>query len=180
MGRVLGALRKHGLERDTLVIFLSDNGGPTAELTSSNKPLRGGKGQLYEGGIRVAFAAQWKGQWKGGRTVDTPVIATDIVPTVLRAAGISFRDGEFDGVDLAGKVGERTLFWRYGKSVAVRQGKWKLVRQNRADFELFDLSRDVGETRDLANEEPEVKRRLEVALAKLNGEMAAPRWGGTR
>ncbi len=112
--------------------------------------------------------------------MDTPVIATDIVPTVLRAAGIAFRDGEFDGVDLAGRLGERTLFWRYGKNVAVRQGKWKLVRQNRADFELFDLSRDVGEIRDLASEEPEVKKRLEVELAKLNGEMVAPRWGGPR
>ncbi len=180
VGRVLGALRKHELERDTLVIFLSDNGGPTAELTSSNQPLRGGKGQLYEGGIRVAFAAQWRGRWKGGRTVDTPVIATDIVPTVLRAAGVSYREGEFDGVDLAGKMGERTLFWRYGKNVAVRRGKWKLVRQNRAEFELFDLGRDVGETRDLTREEPTVKRRLEAELGKINAEMVAPRWGGVR
>ena len=89
---------------------------------------------------------------------------------------MSFREGEFDGLDLAGKIGERTLFWRYGKNVAVRRGKWKLVRQNRAEFELFDLSRDGGETRDLAGEEPAVKRRLEGELRRIDAEMVAPQW----
>lgn len=176
VGRVLGALRKHGIEENTLVIFLSDNGGPTAELTSSNKPLRGGKGQLYEGGIRVAFLMQWKGRWAAGRTVDTPVIATDIVPTVLRAAGVRYREGEFDGVDLAGRLGERTLFWRYGNNIAVRQGRWKLVRQGNAKFALYDVERDVGETRDLTESETERVAQLRTVLEKLNSQMVPPRW----
>lgn len=176
VGRVLGALRRHGLEEKTLVIFLSDNGGPTAELTSSNKPLRGGKGQLFEGGIRVAFLMQWKGRWAAGRTEAAPVIATDIVPTVLRAAEIRFQAEQFDGVDLAGKVGERTLFWRYGKNIAVRRGRWKLVRQGGEAFALYDLESDLGETTDLAEAKPEVAARLRMELERLNREMAPPRW----
>ncbi|MBZ2178996.1 MAG: sulfatase-like hydrolase/transferase [Acidobacteria bacterium] len=176
VGRVLGALRRHGLEENTLVIFLSDNGGPTAELTSSNRPLRGGKGQLYEGGIRVAFLLQWKGRWAAGRVEATPVIATDIVPTVLRAAGVPFAAAEFDGVDLGGKLGERTLFWRYGKNIAVRQGRWKLVRQGQAEFALYDLEQDPGEKRDLAGAEPERVVQLRKVLEERNAEMAPPRW----
>jgi arylsulfatase A-like enzyme len=177
VGRVLAALRRHGLEENTLVIFLSDNGGPTAELTSSNKPLRGGKGQLFEGGIRVAFLMQWRGRWAAGRTEETPVIATDIVPTVLRAAGVRYQGAEFDGVDLAGTVGERTLFWRYGKNIAVRQGRWKLVRQGGTEFALYDLDKDVAEAQDLSATEPATVERLRRVLEELNGEMAPPRWG---
>jgi arylsulfatase A-like enzyme len=176
VGRVLGALRRQGLEENTLVIFLSDNGGPTAELTSSNRPLRGGKGQLYEGGIRVAFLLQWKGRWAAGRVEATPVIATDIVPTVLRAAGVPFAAAEFDGVDLGGKLGERTLFWRYGKNIAVRQGRWKLVRQGQGEFALYDLEQDPGEKRDLAGAEPERVVQLRKVLEERNAEMAPPRW----
>ena len=72
IGRILRALAKAGLEQDTIVFFISDNGGPTAELTSSNKPLRGGKGQLFEGGIRIPFLMRWSGHWKGGQVVNEP------------------------------------------------------------------------------------------------------------
>jgi arylsulfatase B len=177
VGRILAALQRHKLEEDTIVVFLSDNGGPTAELTSSNKPLRGGKGQLYEGGIRVAFLMQWKSHWKAGGVVDTPVISTDLAPTLLRAAGVNA--GEFDGVDLgSGKIPTvRPLFWRYGRNAALRQGRWKLVRQNRAEFELFDLATDPSETRDVAKENAAVVRRLRSQFEKLNTQMRPPLWG---
>jgi arylsulfatase A-like enzyme len=177
VGRILEALRNNKLEEDTIVVFLSDNGGPTAELTSSNKPLRGGKGQLYEGGIRVAFLAQWKGHWKAG-TVDTPVIATDLAPTLLRAASVAYREDEFDGVDLAGRIPrERPFYWRYGRNIALREGRWKLVKQNRAEFELFDLSADPGESRDVAAANPAVVQQLRGKLEVLNSQMQPPRWG---
>jgi arylsulfatase A-like enzyme len=80
-------------------------------------------------------------------------------------------------VDLAGTVGERTLFWRYGKNIAVRQGRWKLVRQGGTEFALFDLDKDVAETQDLSATEPATVERLRRVLEERNGEMAPPRWG---
>src|SRR5262249_5528479 len=136
VGAVLGKLREAGLREDTLVVFLSDNGGPTAELTSSNAPLRGGKGQLYEGGIRVPFLMQWEGHLPGGVIHDRPVSSLDVLPTALAAAGIRSPDGaQLDGVDLLPYLGGRNdrppherLFWRYGGQAALREGRWKLVR----------------------------------------------------
>ncbi len=130
IGAVLGKLPDN-----TLIFFLSDNGGPTAELTSSNEPLRGFKGQLFEGGIRVPFAMQWKGRIPAGRTYDRPVSSLDILPTMLAAAGAP-PPPEMDGVDLLpylgrGQAGDPhpELFWRYGPNMAFRQGDFKLVRQ---------------------------------------------------
>ena len=120
VGAVLGALRKRELEHDTLIIFLSDNGGPTAELTSSNLPLRGGKGQMYEGGIRVPFLMQWKGRIAPGQVLADPVMATDLLPTAVAAAG-GRRPERIDGVDLLPLAtgrrkdsGERTLLLAHG------------------------------------------------------------------
>lgn len=182
IGRILSALRDSGAEQDTLVFFLSDNGGPTAELTSSNKPLRGGKGQLFEGGIRIPFLLQWKGMLPGGKTVHAPVMSTDIVPTVLAAAGLKLEPNAFDGMDLSpalrGKVPfvERTLFWRYGKNIAIRHGRWKLVKQNSLTYQLFDLVNDPNETHDLAEAEPQRTKRMEAALLDLNQRMLPPLW----
>lgn len=177
VGRILGALRRHGLEQDTLVFFLSDNGGPTAELTSSNRPLRGGKGQLYEGGIRIPYLLQWPRKVKPGQVNRHPVISTDLAPTMLAAAGISAAGATFDGVDLLTQSqADRTFFWRYGRNVALREGRWKLVKQGAGAFQLFDLERDGNETKDLAAAEPETAQRLEAKLNQLNQQMAAPLW----
>lgn len=101
VGDVLKKLRELDLENETLVIFLSDNGGPTAELTSSNAPLRGGKGQLYEGGIRIPFLVQWSGHLPAGVVYDPPVSSLDLLPTALAATGINPTDeAKLDGVDL--------------------------------------------------------------------------------
>ena len=84
VGGIMKKLADENLEKDTLVFFLSDNGGPTRELTSSNHPLRGEKGQMYEGGIRVPFLFQWPGKVPAGKTFDRPVLSTDIFATFMR------------------------------------------------------------------------------------------------
>ena len=86
VGDILKKLEKENLEKDTLVFFLSDNGGPTKELTSSNLPLRGGKGQMYEDGIRVPFLFKWPGKVPTGTTFDRPVLSTDIFSTIHATA----------------------------------------------------------------------------------------------
>ena len=163
VGALLGALREHHLENDTLVVFLSDNGGPTAELTSGNGPLRGGKGQLYEGGIRVPFFARWPGRIPPGILFPAPVSALDIMPTALAAAGVPGRDG-LDGVDLLPYWrGDTTspphpeLYWRFGPQFALREGRWKMVQAGKqgATPQLFDLDADPGEATDLATREPQ-------------------------
>jgi arylsulfatase B len=181
-GRVLETLRARGLEQDTLVFFLSDNGGPTAELTSSNAPLRGGKGQLYEGGIRVPFACQWKGRIAAGRVSNETVSALDLLPTAISAAGLK-PPTNLDGVNLmphlsdnTKPVGQRSLFWRYGQNLAMRKGQWKVVKQRSNDFQLFDLASDPAETNDLSALRPDMKKQLLAELEATNREMAAPLW----
>jgi arylsulfatase A-like enzyme len=182
VGRIFAALRQVGAAEDTLLFFLSDNGGPTAELTSSNKPLRGGKGQLYEGGIRVPFLLQWPRQIPAGQTVHDPVMSTDIVPTALAAASVKSEASAFDGINLTpalrkkATIPDRILFWRYGKNIALRWGRWKLVKQNSPTYQLFDLSADPNETKDLAAIEPQRAKQMETALLDTNKRMLPPLW----
>ncbi len=188
VGALLRKLREKKVEEDTLIFIVSDNGGPTQELTSSNKPLRGGKGQLWEGGIRTPSMAQWKGHLPAAKVYDEPVISLDIFATAAAAAGAKGR--AIDGVDLLPYLSGRnpnapheTLFWRYGRNIAVRKGNWKLVRQAQpgnpdAAFQLFDLSSDIAETTNLASQKPELARELQAALAQLNAQMVDPLWGG--
>jgi arylsulfatase A-like enzyme len=137
IGAVMTSLRKHDLEDRTLVIFFSDNGGPTKSNTSSNKPLRGFKGQVLEGGIRIPFIVAWKGHLPAGMVDDRPIIQLDIMPTALAVAGGSLpTDRQIDGVNLmpylTGKLRQaphEILFWRMGPQAAVRKGDWKLIRR---------------------------------------------------
>lgn len=180
VGQVLSRLRSLELEQDTLIFFLSDNGGPTAELTSSNLPLRGGKGQLYEGGIRVPFLMQWKRRVPPDKAENRPVVSTDIYATALSAAGLRPAG---DGSDLVSmRSGHDVLFWRYGRNSAIRRGSWKLVRQlergrQEPGWQLFDLASDTGEARDLAADKPDLARDLEQRWQSLNLQMADPLWG---
>lgn len=183
VGSVLGRLRQWNLEQDTLVFFLSDNGGPTAELTSGNGRLRGGKGQLYEGGIRVPFMAQWKGRVPGGRVIHDPVISLDILPTAREAAG--GQAAGLDGVSLLPLMtGARTaphdsLFWRHAGDLALRRGRWKLFKPRTPDaaFQLYDLDQDLSETTDLAPRRPDLVAELARELNALNSQMIRPLWG---
>ena len=187
VGTVLRKLREKHLEEDTLIIFLSDNGGNTKELTSSNAPLRGGKGSLYEGGIRVPFFVQWKGHIPAARAFAHPVIALDVVPTALAAAGAASLPNHLDGVNLlpfltgSKKAAPHdTLFWRSGDNIALRSGDWKLIRQGsqggKAAFALYDLAKDIGETRDLAAGNPDQAARLQEQISRYNSQMVEPLW----
>ena len=181
VGRVLAHLRATGLAENTLVVFLSDNGGPTKELTSRNDPLRGGKGELWEGGIRVPFIVSWPGRIPP-RTDATPVISLDATATALALAGISAPPTPLDGVNLwpllSGKstaAPHSALYWRVGERHAIRQGDWKLLRQ-RGAWQLYDLAHDVGEQTDRAMAEPARTQALAALWETWNAAQVAPRW----
>jgi len=188
IGAVLKKLREYDLEHDTMVFFFSDNGGPTGANASRNDPLRGAKGTMYEGGIRVPFLLQWPRRIARGETYEQPVISLDVFPTVVAAAGGELpKDRVFDGGNLIPYVtGEKQqrphdiLFWRWGDRYAVRSRNWKLVKVATNTAELYDLSKDIGESNDLAEERPEVVKRLGGALAEWERELVPPVWTPAR
>jgi arylsulfatase A-like enzyme len=186
VGQVLKTLRQHELERDTLVIFLSDNGGPTPQTTSSNAPLRGYKAQMWEGGIRIPFMVQWKGRLPEGRVCRRPVISLDLLPTAVAAGGGTVSpDWKLDGVNLlpllAGEtaaVPHETLCWRMVDKRAIRHGDWKLVVETgQKQPALFNLAEDIGEKRDLAGAMPEKVKELEDRYRAWSAQMIPPAWG---
>lgn len=184
VGSVLQKLRDAKLDDNTLIFFVSDNGGPTPQTSSRNDPLRGHKGQVLEGGIRVPFLVQWKGHVPAGKVYDKPVIALDIHPTAVAAAGAKIAaEAKLDGVDLlpylTGKSkGARhdRLFWRFGGQSAVRMGDWKLVKFGESSAQLYNLAEDIGEQNDLAAKEPDKLKELQTAYDAWNAQLMAPRW----
>lgn len=172
VGRLLDEVRELGLEKNTLIVFLSDNGGPVDQNASLNAPLNGQKGILLEGGVRVPFVASWPGRLPAGRVHPAPVSALDLVPTFLRLAGAPA--GEFQGlsgVDLwprwtgtAGSAPDRDLLWRFTVSAAIRNGDWKLVRLPDRLPMLFNLREDLAEQHDVALQNLD---RTKALLARL-------------
>jgi arylsulfatase A-like enzyme len=187
VGAVLAQVKKMGQEENTLIVFFSDNGGPTPSTTSKNGPLRGFKATTLEGGTRVPFCMQWKGQIKPGSTFDHPIQNLDILPTAVNAAGGKVEaDWKLDGVDLmpylTGKnmaAPHDVLYWRFGEQWAVRRGDWKLCA-NRIDgvknVKLFNLKDDIGEAKDLTEKEPAKVKELKALWDKWNAEQAKPSW----
>jgi len=190
VGRVLDKLREEKLEEDTLVFFLSDNGGTPRKNASLNDPCRGWKGQMLEGGIRVPFLAQWKGRLPAGEVYRQPVISLDILPTALAAAGVEVPpDWKLDGVDLlpyltGAKQGppHDALYWRFRVSNdpefydrwAIRQGDWKLVKTHMEPLGLYNLAADIGESNNLAAEEPERVAAMKAAWDLWNKDNIEP------
>jgi arylsulfatase A-like enzyme len=180
VGRVLGKVRSMGQEEQTLIVFFSDNGGPTRSTTSNNGPLHGFKATTWEGGVRVPFCMQWKGTLPAGKTYDHPVIQLDILPTALAAAGAKIDPAwKLDGVDLRPYLtGEQsgaphqTFYWRFGEQWAIRHGDWKLVVANAGSGkpELYHLSEDIGENTDLAAREPGKVKELQGLWDRWNAE----------
>jgi arylsulfatase A-like enzyme len=186
VGRVLDALHRRQLDEKTLVVFLSDNGGPYKVNGSRNTPLREGKGTVYEGGIRVPFAVRWTGQLPAGTDYDHPVSALDIFATAATVAGAKVPEPhKLDGVDilphLRGDVKtppHDVLFWRRGggDSYAVRRGDMKLTEQRRGKLELYDLAGDIGEQNDLAGEKVNLLKELDSMKQTWNAELVPPKW----
>lgn len=179
VGRILLALREDGLERDTLLFLIGDNGGDPARSTSRNGPFAGVKGELLEGGIRVPFLARWPGRLPAGLTYPQPVSSLDIHATALAAAGFEGSPARpLDGVDLLPFVtGARTgaphqaLYWSYNGQQAVRRGRHKLLRRPGGEW-LFDLAVDPGERRNLALARPELAASLRGSLDRWAARLA--------
>ncbi|MFM9081768.1 MAG: sulfatase [Opitutaceae bacterium] len=184
VGRVMAKVRALGQEENTIYFYIADNGGPTQSTTSSNGPLRGFKMTTFEGGPRVPFLAQWKGRWPAGKVYDLPVMNLDVLPTVVTAAGGKPESSwRLDGVDLTPFVTgadaarpHETLYWRYGPQWAVRHGDLKLVvsKGGSGKPELYDLSKDIGESKDLAAAQPAKVRELQALWDKWSAEQAEP------
>ena len=201
VGKVLAHIKKSGLEDKFLVAFSSDNGGIRAIATQH--PYRAGKGSYYEGGVREPLVMRWPGKIKAGSKCETPVCTIDFFPTFLEASGLSSPSGhKLDGVSLmplmkqSGDIPNRALYWHFpvylqayskekddGKDPlfrtrpgsAMRYGKWKLHHYfEDDDFELYDLSADAGERKNLAASMPEKLEELKKMLNKWRTDIKAP------
>ncbi|MCC6796367.1 MAG: sulfatase-like hydrolase/transferase [Candidatus Hydrogenedentes bacterium] len=183
VGNILGKLNEHDLTDNTLVIFISDNGGPTPQITSQNGPLRGFKSQLLEGGIRVPFMMQWPGGFvPAGVTYSEPVISLDILPTIVSAAGGKIGNNDAcDGLNLwlsflSHPLVHEALFWRQGENFAVRKGNFKLVQVSNEPLALYDLSQDIHEDHNLIAQLPDKANELRLAWNQWNSQNIEPLW----
>lgn len=192
LGDILANVERHGLTENTVILFMSDNGGLSAhgrggQPHTHNKPLSSGKGSAHEGGVRVPMLASWPGVTKAGSVCEQPVIIEDFFPTVLEIAGLSDVEQIGETIDGRSFVGllrgeedharyERPLIWHFpnnwgprgpgiGPSSAIRRGDWKLIYYHDSQtYELFDIANDIGETNDLANHESDIRDSLAAAL----------------
>ncbi len=194
LGDLLELLRRLGHADDTVVLFISDNGGLSAHARGGkphthNAPLSSGKGSAHEGGIRVPMLVRWPGVVEPGTVTDRPVIIEDFYPTLLEIAGVGWREKAVQTVDgisflplLRGKPDayaaerDRPLYWHFpnghimdgpgmGPSSTIRKGPWKLIYYHGdQSYELFNLEEDIGEDENLAEERPKVRRRLAARL----------------
>ncbi len=188
VGRLIAGLKELGIETNTILIFSSDNGPLPTFRGRRAGGLRGSKDSLYEGGTRMPLIVRWPGHVPAGRVDETTVMhGVDFFPMFCKLAGVSLPEQEhFDGEDLSkaflgtASVRQHPMFWEYGRNptfgyprgrnrspnVAVREGKWKaLVNADGSSIELYDLDADRNETQNVANENPEIARRLtEAAL----------------
>jgi len=191
VAKILAKLDALGLAKDTLVIFTNDNGGQTAN-SASNAPLRGHKGEVWDGGTRVPMLMRWPGVITPGRVVKDPVISLDFATTFLAAAGGSALPGhKLDGADLlpllkdSKPLPERPLFWRSGGKngiAAVRSGDFKVVWNRGTDDDkphLFNIREDISEAKDLSAENPDKLKALLGSLAAWEKETVDPLWGKT-
>ncbi|MDI1335973.1 MAG: sulfatase-like hydrolase/transferase [Lacunisphaera sp.] len=172
IGRLLDAVQAAGLAEKTLLVFLSDNGGPVDQNASLNAPLNGQKGMLLEGGMRVPFVFSWPGRLPAGKIYDQVISSLDLTPTFLRLAGAA--EPQFAGLagtDLMAHLTGRDnsaphheLKWRFTVSAAIRDGDWKLVRLPDRLPLLFNLRSDISEQHDVALQNLE---RTKTLLARL-------------
>ncbi|MDA7915861.1 sulfatase [Verrucomicrobia bacterium] len=196
IGRIIDSLKTMGIADNTIVCLMSDNGGLSTSEGSptSNLPLRGGKGWVYEGGIREPYIIRWPGHTVPGSASDFPVVSMDFYPTILEMAGLPLKPKQhLDGVSLAsllkgGDAPERdALFWHYPHypnqggfpGGAVRMGDWKLVeRYEDGRVHLYNLNTDIGERNDLAQKQPkrvkQMRKRLHAFYKDVDAKFLLP------
>jgi len=182
VAKIREAIEKRDAVEETLVVFFSDNGGPTLELTSSNSPLRGGKGDLYEGGIRVPMVWSMPGTIPQGTVEKRAIVTVDIASTCLAISGVADAES-LDGVNVVPYfTGEKRsdlherIYWRMGGGrTALRVGDWKIIRTaTREPFELYHLAADASEKENLAGEHPARLSEMVHAWLAMDSEMQAP------
>lgn len=182
IGEILNLIENFDLEKNTIVIFLSDNGGGVG---SDNSPLRGGKARFFEGGIRVPCIIKWPEKIEAATVNHDMLSSLEIFPTILAAAGIQPPDSiKLDGFNMLPLIRSNAnsddlrneIFWELRGDYAARVGKWKWVSSSRGSG-LFDLEEDIGEQNDLAEEKPEVLQMIRQKFEGWQTEMknAAPR-----
>ncbi len=193
IGRLFEQLEKLGVEENTFVVFMSDNGAPKGPNLmgynhGSNGPLKGFKGQLYEGGVRIPMIFKWPAKFEGGQKVDWSTISVDLLPTFLAAAGTSIpkeKDGQNLLPFLAPKVSktgpQHIVYWRYltkwARQYAIRDNNWKLISPDGKQFELYDIDEDKEEKTDLSAVHPEIMTRLHDDLNEWMKELPErPKW----
>lgn len=187
IGRINNALKKEGLEKNTIVFFLSDNGGATYTEVSDNHPLKGGKFSHFEGGINVPMTLKWPAKIQPNTSYDLPVSALDIFGTVAAATNIKLpADRVYDGVNLLPFVNKETagephkaLFWKVGRNSAIRNGNWKLIISEADKKEyLYNLATDPYEQKNLASSQSGKLQELKTALNNWEKQLPQPRWTG--
>jgi arylsulfatase A-like enzyme len=188
--QVLATLKELKIDKNTLIIFTSDNGGLDHNGSpTENAPLRSGKGYPYEGGIRVPFLARWPGVIPAGKVSDMPVCSIDVFPTVLEATGpVAVSDRIIDGLSLLPhlksggeqEVNRDELLWHFphyrhnpGPYSIIRKGNYKLIKFWAGESELYDLSKDLGEKTNLTSKMPEKVKELDSLLLKRLRESGA-------
>lgn len=206
VGRIMGLLDELNLADNTLVIFSSDNGGvggyqregiQAGKGVTDNAPLRGGKGMLYEGGVRVPYIFRWKGKIAAGTTSDEPICSVDLYPTLLNVAGAKAKDGyTLDGVSVMpvltggpgtkldrdaiywhfpGYLGAKDDTWRTKPVGVIRSGDYKLMEFfEDGRLELYNVTQDISQKNDLAKQEPDRVKTLHAKLVEWRKSVNAP------
>ncbi len=176
VGQIAAAIEKKGMTDNTLFIFSSDNGGPNPGTATMNTPLRGGKGGIYEGGVRVAAFATWPGSIAAGATIDEPLHMVDWYPTLLKLTGTPTAQKHTpDGLDIwpvltKGAKSPHDAILLHGTALnakAIRMGDWKLLLQGSGKMELYNLAEDISEKNDLAATQPQRVKELRARLDEL-------------
>jgi arylsulfatase A-like enzyme len=176
IGEILSLVRELDQEQNTLVLFLSDNGGSG---NGGNAPLRGQKSTMWEGGLRVPFLAKWPAGLPAGNVIDEPLSSLELFPTLLAAAKVTPpADVKLDGFDMLPVLRReqsstrKETFWQRRSDKAARVGNWKWIESAKANG-LYDLAADPGETSDLSQEKPEVLKMVQARFQAWRDEMDA-------
>ncbi len=184
MGRLFALLKELGIDDNTIVFFCSDNGGWRRNdgRFDSNAPFRGAKGDVFEGGLRTPMLVRWPGKVPAGVTGSLPWTFADVLPTLADLAGAAVPP-QVDGISvlpsILGKPQalDRKLYWEQysgGFEQAVRWGKWKGIRRSGKNFELYDLSQDIAEARNVGDAHPTVVQEIEAFMASAH--VPSPNW----